>query len=126
MGNNSQKTSPRNSPVQPSPKQPSKRKTPSVILNVRTITGKTFKVNISLSQTVKELKDLISAQENISFKRNKLIFGEDSLSDEKRLIDYAILPESLIMLTLDLKSEKQIRPVSLTCADHLKREKIIC
>lgn len=126
MGNSSQKATIRNSPINPSPKTPSKKRSPPAPLNIKTITGKTFKINISLTQTVKELKDIIATQEDISFKRNKLVFGQETLEDHKRLIDYAILPGSLIMLTLDLKSQKQVRPVSLTCADHIKRERIIC
>jgi len=56
----------------------------------KTITGKTYAVDIETSDTVADLKNKINAREGIPTDQIRLVFGGKELADARALSDYNI------------------------------------
>ena len=86
---------------------------------IKFIKGKTFKVDVKLSDTIKNLKMKIQNLEKIPIEQQRLFFDCVQLKDDNlTLIDYKINNESLIYLCTKIKE-------AIICAVTLTRKKII-
>ena len=73
---------------------------------VKTLTGKTFQVNVESSDTVYNLKILIYLLEEIIPDQQRLIYEGKQLEEQKTMADYKIEKETTLHLVLRLRGGK--------------------
>ena len=69
---------------------------------IKTLTGKTFPIDIAEGAKVDDIKNLIHAKEGIKPDQQKLVFAGTQLADGKPLKDYGVTNQSIIHLILIL------------------------
>ena len=74
----------------------------SILLYVKTLTGKTYNITIPSSSTVLDVKKEVEKQEGIEVKSQRLIFAGKQLEDGKLLSDYNVQRQSTLHLVLRL------------------------
>ena len=73
-------------------------------INIKTLTGKNFSLNIDVLTTLKELKGKIECMQGIGPHEQRLIFSGEELETNLPLVyRYHLLPESVLHLVLRLR-----------------------
>jgi len=72
-------------------------------LFIRTLTGKTFTIEISSTATVADVKAAVQGKEGIPADQQRLIFSGAELAVDCTLQSYNIQPESTLHLLLHLR-----------------------
>jgi ubiquitin C len=75
----------------------------SMVISVKTPTGKIITLNVKPSETVYDIKSKIEDQEGIPIYQQKLLFTGKQLEDHCTLADYKIERESTLHLILRLR-----------------------
>ncbi|KAM0935603.1 putative Ubiquitin-like domain-containing protein [Dioscorea sansibarensis] len=70
---------------------------------VKTLTGKSIKLEVEKSDTVWNIKSKISEKEDISIEEQRLVFSGKQLEDDRTLADYEVQAGSTIYLVLRLR-----------------------
>ena len=81
---------------------------------IKTITGKTFTVDIHEADTVADIKKSIFEKEGIPQHETRLIFAGKELQDERALSDYNIMKANTIHMALRLRGGFQFFVRTLT------------
>ena len=78
-------------------------------INVKSLVGKTYDLEVNDSDTIKNIKDLIKEKAEIpSEKPIRLIFAGKELDDDKKLYSYNISNNSTIHLLTTPKTVKKL------------------
>ena len=72
-------------------------------LIIKTLTGKSYKVNASDFKTIADLKQNISEKIGFSVDQQRLIFGGNQLEDDRTLNDYNIKNGSVVHVVLRIR-----------------------
>uniref|UniRef100_A0A6B2LTB3 Ubiquitin-like domain-containing protein n=1 Tax=Arcella intermedia TaxID=1963864 RepID=A0A6B2LTB3_9EUKA len=72
-------------------------------LNIRTLSGKSVKIELKSSQRIRDLKQLLYEKEGIPTEQQRLVYKGNVLGDDKCLLEYNIGNNSLIHLVLALR-----------------------
>lgn len=75
----------------------------SMLLNIKTLTGKTLIIHVPQTATIGEIKEAIEESELIPADQQRLIFSGKRLEDGRLAEDYGIIDESLLHLVLRLR-----------------------
>lgn len=81
---------------------------------VKTLTGKTYTVDVVETETVAQLKQKIQEKEGIPQSEQRLIFAGKELNEERALSDYNIQKASTVHMVLRLRGGYQIFVRTLT------------
>jgi ubiquitin C len=69
-------------------------------VNIRTLEGRSFSVDVERDETVAQLKAKVTAAENIAVDRQRLIFSARELQDDRKLGDYNVLTDAVMHLVV--------------------------
>ena len=83
-------------------KQDSSSAGESVKLCIKSLTGKTYNIDTSISSTVLELKRKLEKQEGVPVNHQQYVFEGQHLEDDKRLSKYRVRDDCIIHLVLRL------------------------
>ena len=72
-------------------------------INVKTLTGKTVRLEVHNMLRVQDMRDKIQDKEGIPVDQQRLIFTGRQMEDDRRLVDYNIKNESTVHLLLKLR-----------------------
>ena len=75
---------------------------------IKTLTGKSFSLEVDDSYTIKMVKDKIQVEEGISTDQQKLIYAGREMDDKLSLFDYSISKASTLHLITKLRSDVRI------------------
>jgi hypothetical protein len=78
-------------------------KVSTVQVFLKTLTGKTETLNVNLSGTVLDLKELIQEKTYIPIEHQKVVFAGRQLENERNVADYEIKKESTVHMVLRLR-----------------------
>ena len=81
---------------------------------VKTLTGKTYTVDVVETETVAQLKQKIQEKEGIPQSEQRLIFAGKELNEERALSDYNIQKASTVHMVLRLRGGYSIFVRTLT------------
>lgn len=81
---------------------------------IKTLSGKTIVLDVDLLQTIDKIKQTIELREGIPVDLQKLTFACRQLENDRKLVDYNVLPSSTIHLALSLKGGMQVFVKTLT------------
>ena len=73
---------------------------------VKSLTGRTFSLDVQPCDTIEYVKDLIQEREGVPPKQQRLIFGGTQLEDDKTLGYYNIQKDCTLHLVLILRGGK--------------------
>ena len=79
------------------------QKKESMVIIVRTLTGKNINLDVDPSDTIKTVKDLILKKEGIPPEHQRFIFGGKQLEDNNTLAQYNIKNQSTIQLIFNAR-----------------------
>ena len=88
--------------------------TDSMQIFCKTITGKTFALDVTSTQTVADLKTKLHEKEGLPTDQIRLVFGGKELQDDRALSDYNIKKMNTVNLLLRLRGGFQIFCKTLT------------
>ena len=74
-----------------------------MVIFIRTLTGRSVPIVVSLVMTIDELKDIVCAVDGSPAEQQRFIFAGQQLEDGKRLSDYRISNGSIVNLVLRLR-----------------------
>jgi ubiquitin C len=77
----------------------------SIQIFIRNLGGKTVTLQVSSSDSVETVKDMIQAKEGLPIHLQRLIFSGRQMEDRRMLSDYGIQKESTLHLVLRLRSK---------------------
>lgn len=75
-------------------------------INVRTLTGKTYRVECRDGTTVKELKDRMFELTTVAPDKQNIVFAQRKLAVEERLGDCGVYPEAIVHIVFALGRQK--------------------
>lgn len=75
-----------------------------MLVNITTLTGRIFPIELEPSNTIEETKQAITNKEGIPDDQIRLIHGRRCLENHKALCEYGIKNETTVYLILRLRS----------------------
>nr|CAH8842094.1 unnamed protein product [Trichobilharzia regenti] len=75
----------------------------SMLIKVKTLTGKEIEIDIEQTDKVERIKERIEEKEGIPPQQQRLIFSGKQMNDEKLVQEYKIQGGSVIHLVLSLR-----------------------
>jgi len=81
-----------------------------MLLFVKTLTGRAISLNVESSDTIGNVKQKIQDNIGIAAERHLLLFGGESLQDDRTLADYNIQADAIL---LSIRREDELNEVCL-------------